>query len=298
MKKSEEYLTARCGGICYPNRPLQEVDAFFARFLGCQDIPTHDKHPPDFCGIIAPHLDFRVTEHAYATAYRPYLTADWPELFVILGVGHRARREWSTDGRDWQTVFGRAQARDLGLFPDPAAYRGEHSIEFALVCLQAIQRWRGIEQPLRFVPVLCGGLFSVLSGDMELAEESELHELTERLQRLQKEFGKKLGWIVSIDGCHLGPRFGHPFPVTTEILLETKAWENKLWKEIAKPDLDGFIKLLRRDANQRYFDGVGALALLRSVLGPNARIERTDEEQWFEPSDASVVTVSAGIITS
>jgi predicted class III extradiol MEMO1 family dioxygenase len=296
MMKTEECLPARCGGICYPHRRVADADAFFAEFLNWGQT-DNETLPADFCGIITPHLDFRVTKHAYASAWRPYLTAEWPELFIILGVGHKARREWCTDGRDWRTVYGRAMVHDLDLLPEPTAFLGEHSIEFALVCLQALKRHRGLEQPLKFVPVLCGGLHAVIEAGRDLEADGELYLLVQRLRQLHQEFGRKLGWIVSIDGCHIGPRFGHPFPVTPKILRETREWENQLWSEIAKPELDGFIEFLRHDGNQRYFDGVGALTLLRSVLGPDLKIQRTDEEQWSEKDDASVVTVSSGILT-
>jgi hypothetical protein len=84
--------------------------------------------------------------------------------------------------------------------------------------------------------------------------------------------------------------------VTSRILQDTRAWEEELWTQVGKPDLDGFIEFLRQDENARYFDGVGALALLRQVLGPNLQIERTAHEQWFEKTDASVVTVSGGVL--
>jgi AmmeMemoRadiSam system protein B len=59
-------------------------------------------------GLVVPHLDFRVSSDVYAHGYRALLEAEAPEVVVILGVGHRSRVELSADGRDYETVLGRA----------------------------------------------------------------------------------------------------------------------------------------------------------------------------------------------
>jgi hypothetical protein len=51
---------------------------------------------------------------------------------------------------------------------------------------------------------------------------------------------------------------------------------------------------MRAEGNDRYFDGVGALALLMAAGA--FRFERTYYEQWFTPRDASVVTFSSGLV--
>jgi hypothetical protein len=109
--------------------------------------------------------------------------------------------------------------------------------------------------------------------------------------------GEKLRVIVSIDGCHIGPRFHHPFRVDEKMLNDTAAWEKKLWARAACGDARGFLVWLREEGNDRYFDGVGALALLFAAsraAQKNLTIQRTFYEQWFTPRDASAVTFSSG----
>ncbi len=108
--------------------------------------------------------------------------------------------------------------------------------------------------------------------------------------------GERLRVIVSIDGCHLGPRFQHPFRVTPELLEATAVWEEELWARVARGDAREFLEWMRAEGNDRYFDGVGALALLLAAGGGKLRPRRTYYEQWFTERDASAVTFSSGII--
>jgi len=64
-----------------------------------------------------------------------------------------------------------------------------------------------------------------------------------------------------------------------------------------------FLDWFRDEGNDRYFDGVGALALLLAAGnlskhgpgdGSKFTIQRTFYEQWFTERDASAVTFSSG----
>ena len=138
-----------------------------------------------------------------------------------------------------------------------------------------------------------------LAGWDDLAD---FHRLSRALGNLFQKFppGKKLRIIVSIDGCHLGPRFQHPFRVTPALLKATARWEEMLWARAARGDARKFLDWLRDEGNDRYFDGVGALALLLAAGSPadgdKLTIQRTCYEQWFTERDASAVTFSSGRI--
>ncbi len=265
-------------------------------------------------GIVAPHIDFRVSLTAYAAAFRPLLDEPLADAYLILGVGHRSRLEWNLDRRDYATPLGLAEcaqelvdalAGDLEprrLFA-PAAHEGEHSIEFPLVWLQALHRLHpsaapGAEpKPVRFLPMLCGGLHHYLEGAAEWVDLGGLHRLGAGLGDIFAAHppGERLRVIVSIDGCHMGPRFQHPFRVTPKLLKATAAWEDELWARAAAGQARPFLEWIRAEGNDRYFDGVGALALLMCAAhGGPFQIQRTFYEQWFTERDASVVTFSSG----
>jgi hypothetical protein len=222
--------------------------------------------------------------------------------------------EWNLDRRDHVTPLGRAhcatelvdalageiEPRRLFL---PAAHEGEHSIEFPLVWLQALHRLHssvnGAPSPVRFIPLLCGNLHHYIDSAAEWDDLAFFHQLARALADLFVKYppGEKLRIIVSIDGCHMGPRFDHPFRVTPHLLKATAAWENALWNHAAPGDARLFLQWLRAEGNDRYFDGVGALGLLLAagdLTGKPFAIQRTYYEQWFTERDASVVTFSAG----
>jgi AmmeMemoRadiSam system protein B len=297
---------------CYPSDPAQARAFFQEAFLS---YPA--KAPPvDLLGIVTPHIDFRVSLRSYAAAFRPLLDLPLADTYVILGVGHRSRLEWNLDRRDYETPLGRAvNAVDLvealahGAEParlfSPKAHEGEHSIELPLVWLQALHQLHPDatqrNRPFRFVPLLCGGMFEYIDGPGDWDDLDEFHRLSRHLGQLLADApgGQTIRVIVSIDGCHLGPRFQHPFRVTPVLLRTTEGWEQFLWDEVAKGDARQFLDWMRNEGNDRYFDGVGALSLLLNAApkdGRKFKIARTYYEQWFTERDHSAVTFSSGTI--
>ena len=305
-------LTAQHHPDCYPTDPRKALAFFREAFAS---FPA-DKLPPapkgsSLAGIITPHIDFRVSLPAYAAAFQPLLGEPLADTYLILGVGHRSRLEWNLDRRDYITPLGRAVcATDLvddlteGADPDRhfghEAHHREHSIEFALVWLQALHQLHPsrAEKPVRFIPILCGGMHEYVEGLVDWDGLTEFHPLSRAVAALFQKSppGENLRVIVSIDGCHLGPRFQHPFRVTQPLLKATAGWEQMLWTAAAKGDARTFLDWVREEGNDRYFDGVGALALLLAAGQGNLAIQRTYYEQWFTERDASAVTFSSGRI--
>jgi AmmeMemoRadiSam system protein B len=303
-------LSAQHHPECYPSDPAEAL-AFFLEAL--EDFPAEELPPQprrsSLAGIITPHIDFRVGLPAYAAAFGPLLDEPLAETYLILGVGHRSRLEWNFDRRDYVTPLGRAHcagelidALTTGIAAErsflPSAHEGEWSIEFALVWLQALHQLHsgGESRPVRFIPLLCGGMQNYVEGEEEWEELDDFHRLSARLADLFREHapGEKLRVIVSIDGCHLGPRFEHPFPVTPALLKATEGWEQKLWAGAAQGEAEALLDWFREEGNDRYFDGVGALALLLAAGDGAFTIQRTLYDQWFTPRDASAVTFSSG----
>jgi hypothetical protein len=304
------FLSAQHHPDCYPSDAAAAL-AFFHDAI--KSFPTAELPPApkesSLLGVVTPHIDFRVSLRSYAAAFQPLFEAPLADTYLVLGVGHRSRLEWNFDRRDYVTPLGRAVcATDfvdrLAAGADPAAlfsapaHHGEHSIEFPLLWLQALRRLhpRADEKPVRFIPLLCGGLHAYVEGVAEWDDLADFHRLSRNLADLFQEFphGEKLGLIVSIDGCHLGPRFDHPFRVTPALLKATAGWEEKLWALAAQGDARALLDWFRDEGNDRYFDGVGALALVLATGAGKITIQRTFYEQWFTERDASAVTFSSG----
>jgi predicted class III extradiol MEMO1 family dioxygenase len=304
-------LTAQHHPDCYPSDPGSALE-FFREAL---DLLPASRLPPapkgsSLAGIITPHIDFRVSLRAYAAAFGPLLDEPLADTYLILGVGHRSRLEWNLDRRDYTTPLGHAvcatdfvDALAAGTDPtrrfSPKAHEGEHSIEFALIWLQTLHQLHPTQavqkKRVRFVPLLCGSLHNYIDGPNEWDDLGDFHLLSHNLAALLKKCaaeGEKIQIIVSIDGCHLGPRFQHPFEVTQALLQATAGWEKMLWSCAAEGDVRKFLDWFRNEGNDRYFDGVGALALL--MASGKFAIQRTFYEQWFTERDASAVTFSSG----
>jgi AmmeMemoRadiSam system protein B len=307
-------LPAEHHPVCYPSAPRAALDFFRSAFALATDLEMPAAPAgAELAGIVTPHIDFRVSRQAYAAAFAPLLREPLAELYLILGVGHRSHLEWNLDRRDYETPLGRAAcAGDLvdqlagdaepGRFFEAQGHAGEHSIEFPLLWLQALHRLhpaRGKEsEPVRFVPLLCGGLHGYVEGGDEWEALEDFHRLSRALAEVFRMLrpGVKMRVVVSIDGCHLGPRFRHSFRVTPGILRETAAWEEELWSVAAAGDARALLDWFRAEGNDRYFDGVGALALLlqAAALSTPFTLQRTFYEQWFTERDASAVTFSSG----
>lgn len=305
--RRRQAIRCRCAGACYPGDERQALSYFRSFFseLGANPAPSAPGSS-DLLGVLSPHIDFRVSAKAYAHAFAPLAGAPEAETYLILGVGHRSRLEWSVDDRDLLTPLGRALADFESIehlrpqiefpFEDAGAHEGEHSIEFPIVLLQALRAFRGSDRPVRFLPVLCGGLSDSVDQGRAPSPDSPFDRLATALHSLRQAHGERMQLIVSIDGCHMGPRFGHPFAITPSLLEETRLWEEELWRTVERRDLSAFFAHLGRERNLRYFDGVGALALLLNITERHVGLERTYYEQWFEKADRSVVTFTSGLL--
>jgi AmmeMemoRadiSam system protein B len=304
LKMARDILEAEHHPACYPSEAAS-AQGFFQRAFHLKPELMSPSLPGKLRGIIAPHIDFRVSLEAYAASFQSLMEAALADTYIIVGVGHRSRLEWNLDRRDYATPLGRVEcARDIveelatgsrGFF-GPEAHAGEHSIEFPLLWLQALHRLHpeGAGKSFRFVPILCGGLHSYVEGETEWDDLEDLHRLARNLAGVLRDQGEKARVIVSIDGCHLGPRFQHPFRVTPALLKATDGWEKMLWARAERGNAREFLEWVREEGNDRYFDGVGALALLLAAGEGKLKPERIYYEQWFTEADASAVTFSSG----
>lgn len=310
-------IQAKLAGISYPETDGQILQAVRDYFDLSEAPPWPSEADDDIAslsptpgllGVISPHIDLRVSPVSYAHALEPLLKEPPASTYLILGVGHQCRQEWATDGRPWSSPLGEITvdhaavhqlAEKVGpeLLREPQAFEHEHSIEFPLLLLQALCRLRGLEPDFQILPLLCGGLYPLLF-DLEDApqEKQRLEKLATALRQWWDQQQGDVRVIVSIDGCHQGPRFDHPYEMDSTRLKQTQVWEDFLWHYIERQDLQGLLIFLQQDGNARHFDGVGALALLLTMFPGEAQVKRTYYEQWFEPGDASMVSFTSGLV--
>lgn len=296
-------IDARHAGQSYPARAGVFRRRVEAALAAADPAGVPDGEAPF---LITPHIDLRVDAACYAAAYRALAARRaFPEVVFILGVGHRAESEFSVHPSAWTTPLGRVvSALDVcgeleaavpaAFTREAEAYPGEHSIEFALVWLQAVRDLAFPGAPFAVVPVLCGGLWDSVLRGRPPAGRSEFARFGRRLARVVERLGTRAAVVVSIDGCHVGPRFDHPFPAGEPVQRAVKSWERELWSHCRADGMPEFFRHLAAVGNGFYFDGVGALALATHYCHRDAVVLR--QRLWYEPRDASFVTFSGGVL--
>lgn len=187
--------------------PLEEHSAreFLQQILNLAKVDSAS--PPRI--LIAPHIDLRVGARAYAEAYKRFNLPSGSRV-IILGVGHYLDYPYSILTKDMATPFGilrndrggllyLSRSKGLELFPDHLAHKLEHSIEFQGLFLHYL---KGSE--IVVLPILISSFF-VLWQNQELVEK-----LVEGLLEL---FDERTYLVLGIDFCHLGLRYGDPYPL-------------------------------------------------------------------------------------
>ncbi len=308
MSDSLKYptLPASHAGGCYPEDAaalLKDWGGLIDQQVQSMEVESAAETLPPV--LIVPHIDFRVNLQRYVEAYaRLYLASQFPELVIILGVGHRCPHEFSIhpfgietplgvippDLEAWEMLNDKC---NFELSQAPESFEGEHSLEFAASWLEVIRELNFPDHQYRTLPVLCGGLFENLYLNSPPDEHDNFFILGQALKKLvDSRPARSVLIIASIDGCHVGPRFGHRFGGNAATQRAVQHWESDLWR-VAQPDsYDQFFDHLAAMENMFHFDGVGVLSLLLQHFPYRTHLTGTD--CWFEASDQSFVTFSSG----
>ena len=292
-------LQARCAGSCYPADP-REILQTFAQAL--EKVSPTKKLDHDLRYPIVPHIDFRVNFDLYAQTYALWRDARWfPSRIVILGVGHRCPAEIACHPLGFRSALGEVSP-DRDLFSSLSAscpfpidqetrgFQGEHSIEFVVLWLQVLRDLFFPDRSFTILPILCGGLQSAVARKSPPASSSPEALFARALATFSKDPGT--AFVASIDGCHVGPRFEHPFAADTKVRAQVANWEKKLWTLASSDTLSDFFAHLGQNQNEYYFDGVGVLHTL--LAGQKLKAKTQAPVQWFEPADQSMVSFSRG----
>ncbi len=305
--EAEPVLCGQHAGNSYPRRTsgvLRMVDRHFVEGVGGMPVgeAVGAGLPPP--GLVAPHLDFKVGGSTYSYAYDALLRAGPADTYVILGVGHRCPADVSLLAKGYRTVLGEVAcdgemareieaAAGLGLRVVPWGHWGEHSVEFAVVYLQALARRHPSFGGFRIVPLLCGGMHEELAFGGR--DESVYARLADALGAVTGRGGRRVCVVGSIDGSHVGPRFGHEFAVDAEVLREIEDSDYAAWAAVEAGDMEAFWRVFASDGNRHHFDGVGVLFVMMRMFRGRARFRLLRYDQWYERADRSVVTLASGV---
>ncbi|MDH4182782.1 MAG: AmmeMemoRadiSam system protein B, partial [Nitrospinota bacterium] len=251
-------------GKSYPADP-KELAELMARITDAQPAGHGEAE-----SVIVPHIDFRVGASMMAQGWRE-IPSGTDDLIIILGTGHYLANDFfSCIDKDFDTPLGRMKvdrdflsslARNFGedLFQNPAAHKGEHSIEFQALFMAS----RAKTSPgQKCVPILLSFPENIFDIDHPVFNGPRLDRFITALAKTAAGYGKKVRYVASVDLAHIGARFGDEEPLTTARLKQVEQEDMELVDTFTKLDTKGFLERITRINQKNRVCGFPALYLL------------------------------------
>lgn len=163
---------------------------------------------------------------------------------------------------------------------------GEHSVELALVWLQAtLARNGGGAQPV-IVPVLCGATDDDTAGRNDPAYGA----LVSGLRRLLA--GGDTFVVAAGDLSHVGPAFGDPRPLDAAALKALEAADRRSLDEVANGDAGGFYRDVVHGGDERRVCGLAPILVALDAVAPSRGALSDYAQCAADPEGASWVSVA------
>lgn len=276
---------------------------------GATRLPARAYQPRDVRGIVTPHIDFHRGGHVEAASYAPLIenvraTGQPFDTLVIFGIAHAGvDYPFCTLDKDYQTplgtmlcdhnfVAGLCERIGPQLLNENFVHQDEHSIEFSAVMCQHFPELKSSQ----IVPILCGGLWeSLRTGRAPEAAQSDVAAFIEALREVtqqQETAGRKIGFVASVDGAHVGTQFGDDTPLTPAKLREIAREDRKWCAAIEAGDRANLHAHFARNANRFNVDAHPALYALMATF-PQWRGQLLDYDQAYHPDQNIVVSFAS-----
>ena len=301
---------AAFAGRSYP-RETAELNEFLAAKLaqGEARLPTRAYDAKNVRGIVTPHIDFHRGGHVEAASYAPLVenvraTGQPFDTLVVFGIAHAGiRYPFCALDKDFATPLGTMQcdrefvsdlAERVGpqLLAENFVHKDEHSIEFAAVLCQYFDELKSSQ----IVPILCGGFWeSLRTGRSPEEAEPDVAAFIEALRevtRAHESAGRKIGWIASVDGAHVGTQFGDDTKLTPDKLREIAREDRKWCAAIEAGDRQTLHAHFARNFNRFNVDAHPALYTIMAAF-PDLRGQLLDYDQAYHPDQNIVVSFAS-----
>lgn len=270
-------------GGAYPACP-EDCRRYLDQFLeGGEAMPK----PAGMVGVAAPHVSYEGGWECYRDAFLALREMGAERTYVLLATSHYGEpNSFSVTRKPYQTPLG-ATTPANELLDELQAASGnalgeedycqlmEHAAEFHILWLQHL-----FGAGVKVLPILVGPRFE---DEPESPVYGALRELAER-------HGEKLGWVLSIDMAHMGPRYGDEAtfrPGNEEIL----ARDERRLAALAAGDIGAFWRDVRQDNDPLKWCGSAPLYTLYQAL-PGVKAEKLNYGHW-DIDEESIVSFGA-----
>ncbi len=303
---------ARFAGRSYPADP-EELRAFLDDKLreGQKRLAPITLDAARVVGIVTPHIDFHRGGHTETASYMPLVknveaTGKPFDLFIVLGIAHKGvAYPFAATGQSFDTPFGVIEtdiefmnALDQSLpteddiLAEQWVHGDEHSLEFTAVMLGYHEKLRAA----KIAPFAVGGFWDALkSKDSPEEAEPEVARFVAALRKTVLKWesrGKKVGFIASVDGAHVGTQFGDSTPLTPDRLEEIERADKDWIADVEQGDRAKFHAHFARDFNRFHVDAHPAVYTLMAAF-PELRGAFLDYDQAFHPDQNIVVSFTS-----
>ncbi len=272
---------AAFAGGAYPECP-EDCRRYLDQFQeGLEDLPPATGK---LIGVAAPHVSYEGGWECYRDAFTA-LKAMGPErTFIILATSHYGEPEkFGVTRKPYATPFGETTpANELldelaALAPDALIEEDychvmEHSAEFHVLWLQYL-----FGPQVKVLPILVGSNFN----------DSPSSPMYEALRTLAARHGDSLGWVLSIDMAHMGPRYGDEVEFAEgDVRIEAK--DQQRVAALSSGDIAAFWRDVREEDDPWKWCGSSPLYTLYQAL-PGVRAEMLRYGHW-NIDESSVVS--------
>ena len=301
---------AAFAGRSYPDEPA-ELNEFLADKLatGAARLPARAYDAQNVRGIVTPHIDFHRGGHVEAASYAPLIenvrATEKPfDTLVIFGIAHAGiDYPFCALDKNFATPLGTMQCDQSfvsslveragpQLLAENFVHKDEHSIEFAAVLCQHFPELKSAQ----IVPILCGGFWeSLRTGQSPESAQSDVAAFITALREVTQQHenaGRKIGFIASVDGAHVGTQFGDDTPLTPEKLREIARADRQWCAAIEAGDRQNLHEHFARDGNRFNVDAHPAVYTILAAF-PDLRGQLLDYDQAYHSGPNIVVSFAS-----
>jgi hypothetical protein len=301
-KIEEEFINAKTRpsvhkGTAYPASP-EELSTYLDAFYN--KIQQTGKEKDTVAGIIAPHIDIRQAGTCYAAAYDRFRKSTFSTV-IMLGTAHcnMGPHRYAICPKDFETPLGllpcdhegiKTIQKDTGRdwTDGQISHRTEHSLEFQAVFLRYIFP----HSPIQIIPVLCNSLEDLMDTSQGPMHDESIRCFIDALRKLINRSEGKVALVAGADLSHMGPKFGHPSPLSETDLASLKTHDLALIRQIEEGNPEGFFKAIQEERNHHNVCGVPNIyAFLKIMEGRRGQL--IEYGQYFEPPTASAVSYAS-----